>query len=181
MGCLELAFGQGEANKLAAMEFLFSDAKRGGKESQFCLGLAYMDGQGVDQSSKKAVKWWKKSSKQGYSPAQFHLGMAYLEGRGLEKDAKKVGKWFQMAAVQGHAEARLRLRTPEFESSKEAERLAAERRYIQVQPAYPMDNVALNGTGKVFFICIIGFVALILTHLAWKCLFSCLKKKFKVA
>ena len=38
--------------------------------AQYNLGIAYYEGEGVEQDYKQAVEWWKKSAEQGNAVAQ---------------------------------------------------------------------------------------------------------------
>ena len=65
----------------------------------------YDKGQGVEQDSKKAFKWFRKAADQGDAEAQYNIGNIYSTGLGVEQDLKETFKWYQKAADQGHATA----------------------------------------------------------------------------
>ena len=78
-------------------------AEKGDAIAQFNLGVMYDEGQGVEQSFKDAVKWYRKAADQGDADAQSNLGLMYYKGQGVEQDFKEAFKWWKKAADQGHA------------------------------------------------------------------------------
>ena len=70
-------------------------------EEQDALGMAYLNGEGVEQDDEEAVKWFRKAAEQGYPIAEFHLGMRYYDGRGVEKNLTDAFKWISEALEQG--------------------------------------------------------------------------------
>lgn len=88
---------------------LLKKAERGDASAQFELGFYYEKGQGVIQSYKKAVEWYKKSAEQGYAKAQNNLGLCYKNGEGVEQDYKKAVFWYRKSAEQGNAKAQFNL------------------------------------------------------------------------
>jgi TPR repeat protein len=93
-------------------------AERGEAESQFYLGLAYAQGEGVPQDFTQAVTWWRKAAEQGLTSAQFNLGQAYDKGDGVPQDLTKAVAWWRKAAEQGIGEAQYALGT-HYVASKE--------------------------------------------------------------
>ena len=69
----------------------------------------YDKGQGVPQSDKEAVQWFKKAAEQGYADAQYNLGCMYANGRGVPQSDKEAAKWLHKAADQGYANAQREL------------------------------------------------------------------------
>ena len=53
----------------------------------------YANGEGVPQSYKTAVKWYKLAAEQGYARAEYNLGMMYENGTGVRQDYKIALKW----------------------------------------------------------------------------------------
>ena len=74
-------------------------------DAQFCLGVAYEDGKGAEQSNEGAVHWYRQAADQGHAAAQFCLGFAYENGRGVEQSNKGAVLWYRQAANQGDADA----------------------------------------------------------------------------
>ena len=48
-------------------------AEQGLAEAQYCLGLLYEYGMGVEQSSAEAAKWYRKAAEQGLELAEDRL------------------------------------------------------------------------------------------------------------
>ena len=84
-------------------------AEAGDAEAQFCLGLWYAKGDGVEQSYEEAVKWYWKAAGQGYARAEYNLGWCYSAGRGVEKSEEEAFKWWCKAAQGGHVKAQCNL------------------------------------------------------------------------
>lgn len=80
-------------------------AEAGEADAQFKLGFMYVNGEGVPQDDKEAVKWFTKAAEQGHAWAQFNLGLMYDKGRGVPQDDKEAAKWHTKAAKQGYADA----------------------------------------------------------------------------
>jgi len=55
--------------------YWFRKAARDGKaHSQFCLGVCYQYGKGVDQDENDAIYWFKKAAEQGHDAAMKEIG-----------------------------------------------------------------------------------------------------------
>jgi hypothetical protein len=80
-------------------------AEAGDPNSEFQLGLAYANGQGVAKDLAEAVKWYRKAAEQNFAPAQTSLGYCYEGGIGVAKDDVEAVKWFRKAAEQNFAPA----------------------------------------------------------------------------
>ena len=69
---------------------------------QYKLGMCYLNGEGVPQDSKKAIKLFLKAAKKGYYDgqikAQIALGDCYKNGEGVRKNSKKAVEWYTKAA-----------------------------------------------------------------------------------
>jgi TPR repeat protein len=59
----------------------------------------------LEDSIRKAVRWYRKASDQGKATGQFLLGVMYCNGQGVSQDYKEAAKWFRKAAAQGNASA----------------------------------------------------------------------------
>lgn len=80
-------------------------AEKGNAKGQFSLGIAYLEGQGVQKDSTEAAMWFRKAAKQNHGDAHFLLGIMHLTGRGYPKNAIEAVKWFRLGAAQGAAAA----------------------------------------------------------------------------
>ena len=83
----------------------FALAKKGYPWAQFNVGVMYADGEGVTQSDKKAIKWFRKGAQQGDANAQMHLGLMHANGYGVIADTVQAYVWWSMAKLQGLASA----------------------------------------------------------------------------
>ena len=78
-------------------------AKKGMPLAQYHLALAYMDGNGIKHSVRRAVYWMKWAAAQQDSDAQYTLGMWYLgETPGIAKNLSRFFKLFRAAAKQNN-------------------------------------------------------------------------------
>jgi len=87
-----------------------SAAQQGDAEARFMLGLFYLEGRGVEQSTNMAASQFKLAATQGQARAQFVLGLMYYHGRGdIMKNEKMAKHWLTKAAMQGLADAQYSL------------------------------------------------------------------------
>jgi len=84
-------------------------AQRGVVDAQLNLGLMYVNGDGVPQDYKEAVKWFEKAVEQGDAMAQYTLGLMYVNGDGVPQDYKEAARLYEKAAEQGYAKAQYNL------------------------------------------------------------------------
>lgn len=73
------------------------------------LAIFYYNGEGVEQSYKKAVEYLQKSAEKGYAPAQNFLGECYRDGVGIAIDLTKAKECFHNALVQGNKNAAINI------------------------------------------------------------------------
>lgn len=92
--------GSSEETELEKLKRL---AEKGDVESQYALGKAYDDGEGIVQDDSKAVYWYAKAAKQGHVKSQNLLGDMYYFGEGVEQDIEKAVEFYTKAANQGDA------------------------------------------------------------------------------
>src|SRR5690606_31693409 len=76
-------------------------AQAGDVQAQYCLGLAYRDGVGVEPHQLSALRWLQKAGGAGHAKAQLELGLLLLD---LER-ADSAAKWLAQAAHAGNARA----------------------------------------------------------------------------
>ena len=76
-------------------------AEAGDAPTQFNLGLMYLDGVGVPQSSEHALEWFRRAADHGYAKAQYNLGSLYAVGRGVRKDLITAHMWMNLCAASG--------------------------------------------------------------------------------
>ncbi len=80
-------------------------ANQGYLDSQYDLGLMYLDGRGVEQNDREAFNWLKKASDQGDADSATNLGYLYEQGKGVEQNPQEAFKWYKKAAENGNAGA----------------------------------------------------------------------------
>jgi hypothetical protein len=93
----------------SAIERLLDEARRGDKDAQYRLALAYEAGDGLVRSDVQALKWLQRAAKNGHVEAQYELSKRYDAGKGLAADAQQAAAWLRKAAEAGSADAQLDL------------------------------------------------------------------------
>jgi hypothetical protein len=78
-------------------------AETGDPEAQFNLGLLYLDGHGVPQSTAEAANWFRRAAEQDYTQAQHNLGAMYGSGQGVKRDYVQAYKWMNLCAAKGNS------------------------------------------------------------------------------
>ena len=87
-----------------AAGYFRSAAEAGDPEAQSLLGRMYLDGEGLEQSDKKAFKWISLAAEQNEPYALDYLGYMYYEGKGTEKSFEKALECFVRSAEEGNPE-----------------------------------------------------------------------------
>jgi uncharacterized protein len=77
-------------------------AEEGNAPAQYNLGLLYLDGHGVPQSTVEAANWFRRAAEQDYVPAQHNLGAMYGSGQGVKRDYVQAYKWLNICAAKGN-------------------------------------------------------------------------------
>jgi hypothetical protein len=88
-----------------SVELCLQKAEQGDPESQFCLGVCYWDGKGLEKNFVKAVEWWSRAAEQDHNAAQYNLGCSYIYGAGIQQNSQKAFEWFNRSAQSGFAHA----------------------------------------------------------------------------
>jgi TPR repeat protein len=94
-----------QKNYTEAIKIWRSLADGGDSDSQYNLGQAYDNGEGVVKDPAQSALWYSKAAKQGDAAAQYNLGVDYLKGDGVTKDYDVGIKWITLAAKQGYPDA----------------------------------------------------------------------------
>ena len=86
-------------------------AEAGDAEAQFCLGLMYYDGRGVEQDYAEAAKWYRLAAEAGIAGAQCRLGVMYDFGKedDVPQNRTEALKWYCLAAEAGMEAAQFNL------------------------------------------------------------------------
>jgi len=87
-----------------AAGYFRSAAEAGDPEAQSLLGRMYLDGEGVEQSDKKAFKWISLAAEQDEPYALDYLGYMHYEGKGTEQSFEKALDCFVRSAEEGNPE-----------------------------------------------------------------------------
>ena len=80
-------------------------ADQGDARAMRSLGMAYYEGERVEQDFRKAADWFRKAAELGDFAAQRNLGYLYIKGEGVEKDLTEAREWLEKAAAQGDSYA----------------------------------------------------------------------------
>jgi uncharacterized protein len=83
------------------MQELIAASEQGDASAQNDLGLAYLEGKGINQNHENALKWLTSSANLGNIEAQFNLGRMYEVGDGVKRNIKTAIEWYSKAAKQG--------------------------------------------------------------------------------
>lgn len=74
-------------------------------EAQFCIGMDYLEGNGIKEDHDQALEWFYKAASEDYAPAQDAIGCMYSYGFGVEQDYSRAFDWCLKAANQGYDQA----------------------------------------------------------------------------
>ncbi|QEY26183.1 tetratricopeptide repeat protein [Neisseria zalophi] len=85
----------------AEISQLMECAENGNLESQYELGMAYLDGQNTAQNTQKAFDWISQSAQSGYMPAQNMMSWFYRTGTVVNRNDKEAFNWAVRAAESG--------------------------------------------------------------------------------
>jgi TPR repeat protein len=90
---------------------LQAKADAGDSDAQVSLGRAYEDGNGVPQSDRQAVRWYRAAAEQGNAKAQNSLGLMFRSGLGVDQDKVEAVRWYRKAAKRENPNAMFDLGT----------------------------------------------------------------------
>lgn len=71
----------------------------------FKVGLAYLEGKGVEKDVEKGIKNVVFAARHHHTPSQMLLGLMYFQGDDVAKDLSKARYWFKEAAKSNDAKA----------------------------------------------------------------------------
>jgi TPR repeat protein len=77
-------------------------AEKGDPDGELLVGVAYVDGNGVPQDDREAMKWLLKAAEKGEYRAMTLVGYMYCHGRGVNEDSEEGIKWLRKAAEKNH-------------------------------------------------------------------------------
>ena len=84
-------------------------AATGDLTALYNLGVAYLNGIGVNRDLRTAYDAFSKAANSGHSRAQYNLGVMHNTGAGAELNAGLAAFWFEKSAAQGHPDAAFNL------------------------------------------------------------------------
>ena len=102
----EQAAGSGYITLPALLKSL---AEGGDVGAQSRMGFACFSGQGREQDTSEAIRWWRKAAAQGDALAQYSLGTCYFLGHGVLTNHRIAVGLYRKAASQGLADAQCAL------------------------------------------------------------------------
>ena len=91
------------------MLFNLSEIRRSNADDLLKQGIAYEDGDGVEQDFTHAAELYKQAADLGNAEAMFQIGFLYQEGNGVEQSYSKAKEWFEKAAEHGEGSAMFQL------------------------------------------------------------------------
>ncbi len=80
-------------------------AAKGQPAADYEIGIRYLEGQGVPQSTDDGMRWLERAADAGLAPAHFRLGGLYEKGLGVKKNLDQARRHYVIAADKGHAKA----------------------------------------------------------------------------
>ena len=69
--------------------------------AQYYLGLAFLDGDGVQANQAEGINWICRAAEQGFGRAQLLLGVSYAHAQGVELDPVRGYMWVSLATLAG--------------------------------------------------------------------------------
>lgn len=90
---------------LSPQERLMSLANSGNAKAEELLGLAYLDGDGIQVNEAEGAKWLARAALKGEAFAAYRLAKLYEHGQGVAADQSKAAQWYMAAAKAGNRKA----------------------------------------------------------------------------
>ena len=98
-----------EVGATRAFSYFRRAAEKGSKNAMYSMGLAYLDGIGVEQSERLAVDCFRKAVDKGHIEAMVELGVCYANGTGIKQNYSRAIEFYIRAANLGNDEAEFNL------------------------------------------------------------------------
>ena len=86
-----------------AVEQTRKAAEGGDAQSQYLLGVAYLEGNGVRQNAKESFRWFSMAAEQGLADAQYQTAAFLHTGTGCTLDKAASAAMWLRASEQNHA------------------------------------------------------------------------------
>lgn len=100
--------------KTKSFNYIHSFAKQGNANAQFDLALLYLNGNGIQQDSRRAFKWFHRAARQNHVEAKFQMGLNFLKARGVKQNRFLAAYWFKLSSKNGHKLAKRHLANLHF-------------------------------------------------------------------
>ena len=123
-------------------------------ESQYTMGVVFLEGRGVEKNYDEAFRWFEAAAEQGHAEAVYEMAIMNLKGLGRRKDPKEALALLTQAANQGLVKAQHKAGLLYFQglgTEKDYMKAlalltqAAEQGYVQAQ--YKAGIILLRGRG----------------------------------
>jgi len=80
-------------------------AKQEDTNAMISIGVAYSEGDGVEQNDESSFEWFLKAAEKGEQESQCVVGFMFEKGTGVEVDLDQAMHWYQKSAAQGNQNA----------------------------------------------------------------------------
>ena len=84
------------------MSYSSLGAEEGSARAQYHLGIAYEEGETVNQNFEISAQLYQQASQLGHAEATFNLAVFYDKGTGVQKNVERSAQLYQQAAQLGH-------------------------------------------------------------------------------
>jgi TPR repeat protein len=84
-----------------AVDWYAKAAIKGLPKARLCLGLCYLQGEGVPKDEGIGARQVELAAKRGCKEAIFNYGLLLMQGRGLKRDPVAARKWLLTGAMRG--------------------------------------------------------------------------------
>ena len=98
-----------EVGVTTAFSYFRKAAEKGCTDAMYRMGLAYLDGVGVEQSDRLATDCFRKAAGNGHIEAMVELGVCYANGTGIKQNYARAIEFYIRAATLGNDEAEFNL------------------------------------------------------------------------
>lgn len=90
-------------DKTMAFDWCMKAAQQGDSEASYCVGLSYLNGDGVDKNNEEAIRWLRVAAQADYIDGQLDLARALLREK-TESSFKEATEWLTRGAALGNSE-----------------------------------------------------------------------------
>ncbi|WP_455204495.1 tetratricopeptide repeat protein, partial [Kaarinaea lacus] len=115
-----------ELKQIQQMEKVIDDAHHGHIPSQYVVGIAYLNGDGLNKDTRLAAKWLRRAANNDHGQAQYMLSKLYRDGVGVERNADLSSEWLRIAASSGILEAQHDLEARHLSGSSDDNQFSSE-------------------------------------------------------